>query len=52
MLDLLVGEFSSDESLDGVDSSLGVSGGLILGGFSDESLIIIEGDDGGGNSVS
>lgn len=43
---------SSDESLDIIDGSGGVNSGLVLGGFSNESLLVSEGHDRGGDSVT
>jgi hypothetical protein len=51
-LDFLVSELSSDKSLDNVDGSLWVLDSLVLGGFSDELLLISESNLGWGNSVS
>lgn len=51
MLDGLVIESSSDQSLGGEDSVFGVSDGLSFGGRSDKSLAFFgEGDDWGGSS--
>mmetsp|Transcript_25172 Transcript_25172/g.38994 ORF Transcript_25172/g.38994 Transcript_25172/m.38994 type:complete len:456 (-) Transcript_25172:222-1589(-) len=47
-LDGSVRELSADESLGVEDGVEGVSGGLVLGGVSDESLVLSEGDVGGG----
>jgi hypothetical protein len=51
-LDFLVLEVSSDESLDDVDSSLRINRSLILGGFSNKSLLVSECYIGGSNSIS
>jgi hypothetical protein len=47
-LDILIRELSSDESLGIEDGVGGVSGDLVLGGFSNESLVFGEGDVRGG----
>jgi len=51
-LDFLVVELAANEALDDVDGSFWVVGGLVLGRFSDKSLLVSECDDGGSNSVS
>ena len=47
-LDILIRELASNESLGIEDSVGGVSGDLVLGGFSNESLVFSEGDVRGG----
>ena len=53
-LDVLLGlgvvVAAADEALDGVEGGRGVGDGLALGGVSDELLLTLEGDDGGGGA--
>jgi len=51
-LDFLVSVPSTDETLDVVDGSGGVDRGLVLGGLTDQSFFISEGDDGWGDTVT
>jgi hypothetical protein len=51
-LDILLRELAADEALDVEDGPEGVRGGLVLGGVSDKTLVIGEGDVRGGNTVS
>ena len=51
-LDILLRELAADEALDVEDGAEGVGGGLVLGGVSDEPLLIGEGDIRGGDTVS
>mmetsp|Transcript_11284 Transcript_11284/g.24805 ORF Transcript_11284/g.24805 Transcript_11284/m.24805 type:complete len:226 (-) Transcript_11284:146-823(-) len=52
-LDRLVREVTSDKTLDIKDGVLGVDGGLILGGITDETLSVVhEGDVGRGDTVT
>ena len=51
-LDILLGELAANETLDIVDGVEGVRGGLVLGGVSDEALVLGKGDVRGGNTVS
>mmetsp|Transcript_63863 Transcript_63863/g.73237 ORF Transcript_63863/g.73237 Transcript_63863/m.73237 type:complete len:258 (-) Transcript_63863:151-924(-) len=51
-LDLLVGVLTTDQSLDIKDSSVGIDGSLIFGGFTNQSFGVGKGNPGGGNSVT
>jgi hypothetical protein len=51
-LDVHLRELAADQTLDAVDGLEGVRGGLVLGGVSDKSLLLGEGDVGGGDTVS
>lgn len=51
-LNLLLGHLAADEALDVIDGVEGVSRGLVLGGISDQSLLIGEGDIRGRDTVS
>jgi hypothetical protein len=51
-LDISLRELAANETLDVEDGVVGVRGGLVLGGVSDESLLIGEGNVGGGDTVS
>lgn len=51
-LDVLLRELAADQTLDVVDGLERVRCGLVLGGVSDESLILGEGDIRGGDTVS
>ena len=51
-LDFLIIELAADKTLDDIDGSLHVVGGLILGSLSNESLLIGESDVRGGDSVT
>ncbi len=52
LLNYWVVEFSSDESFGIEDRVVGIFGHLVLGGVSDESLGVSEGDIGWGGSIS
>jgi hypothetical protein len=52
VLDSLVAELSTDETLDVVHGVGGVDRGLVLGGLTDQSLLVVEGDDGRRDSVT
>lgn len=52
VLEILISERSTDESLHVVDGSGWIGGGLVLGSLSDEPLLVGEGDNGWGDSGS
>ena len=52
ILDILVRELATDETLDVEDGSVGVGRSLVLGGVTNKSLLIGEGDIRRGNTVS
>jgi hypothetical protein len=52
LLDVTVLELAADETLGVEDGVLGVLGGLVLGGISDETLVLSECDPRGGDTVS
>jgi hypothetical protein len=51
-LDVLLRELAADQTLDVKDGPERVCRGLVLGGVTDESLIVGEGDIRGGDTVS
>lgn len=51
-LDLCVGKLASNEALGVEDGVVGVHGDLVLGGITDETLVVGESDVGGGGAVS
>jgi NAD-specific glutamate dehydrogenase len=51
-LNLFLGHLATDETLDIVDGVVWVSRGLVLGGVSDQSLLIGKGDIRGGDTIS
>jgi tetratricopeptide (TPR) repeat protein len=52
VLDSLVSVFAANQTLDVVKRPGGVDSGLVLGGLSDESLLVSKGDDRGSDSVT
>jgi hypothetical protein len=52
VLDLFVVIFSTDQSLDVVDSVGWIDGSLVFSGFTNESFLLVEGDDGWSDSIT
>lgn len=52
LLDVLIRELAADETLDVEDGSVGVGRSLVLGGVTNKSFLIGEGDIRRGNTVS
>jgi hypothetical protein len=52
VLDSLVAELSTDETFDIVDSVSWIDGGLVLGSLTNESFLLVEGNDGWSDTVT